>query len=112
MSYTAQILDKLVRHRFENVTPELRENILAFYGDPNAHTATKRDSGESRKLCGRFKEHGSIVPEPDIEVAHINRPGLANLFTSRIYSCSCPKLNCGGMPIGAFWLQRRIGNNG
>jgi len=45
----AQILDKLAGHQFENVTPELRENILAFYGDPNAHTATKRDSGEWQK---------------------------------------------------------------
>jgi hypothetical protein len=45
----AQILDKLAGHQFENVTPELRENILAFYEDPNAHAATKRDSGEWQK---------------------------------------------------------------
>jgi hypothetical protein len=59
-------------------------------------------SRENSAGAGWLKEHGSIVPEPDIEVAHINRPGLANLFTSRIYSCSCPKLNCDGMAIGAF----------
>lgn len=45
----AQILDKLASHKFENVTPDLRENILAFYGDSNAHIATKRDSGEWQK---------------------------------------------------------------
>jgi len=45
----AQILNKLASHKFENVTPDLRENILAFYGDSNAHIATKRDSGEWQK---------------------------------------------------------------
>jgi hypothetical protein len=45
----AQILNKLASHKFENVTPELRENILAFYGDTNARIATKNDSGEWRR---------------------------------------------------------------
>jgi hypothetical protein len=38
----AQLLDKLAQHNFDQVTPELRSNILAFYGDPNALPATKR----------------------------------------------------------------------
>ncbi len=45
----AQILDKLASNKFENVTPELRENILAFYGDTNAQIATKNDKGDWRK---------------------------------------------------------------
>ena len=45
----AQILNKLASHKFENVPPELRENILAFYGDANTHSAIKRDSGEWQK---------------------------------------------------------------
>jgi Zinc dependent phospholipase C len=45
----AQILDKLASHKFEHVTPDLRENILAFYGDTNAHIATKKDRGEWQK---------------------------------------------------------------
>ena len=45
----AQILNKLASHKFESVTPELRENILAFYRDTNAHIATKKDSGEWRR---------------------------------------------------------------
>jgi hypothetical protein len=38
----AQLLDKLAQHNFDRVTPELRSNILAFYGDPNATLASKR----------------------------------------------------------------------
>ena len=45
----AQILDKLASHKFEHVTPDLRENILAFYGDTNAHTATRKDRSEWQK---------------------------------------------------------------
>jgi hypothetical protein len=45
----AQILNKLASHKFETLTPELRENILAFYGDTNAHFATKNNRGEWRK---------------------------------------------------------------
>jgi hypothetical protein len=45
----AQILNKLASHKFENVPPDLRENILAFYGDTNAHIAGKSDKGEWQK---------------------------------------------------------------
>ena len=45
----AQILDKLASHKFQQVPQDLRENILAFYGDTNAHTATKKDRGEWQK---------------------------------------------------------------
>ncbi|HEY4902246.1 MAG TPA: zinc dependent phospholipase C family protein [Candidatus Sulfotelmatobacter sp.] len=38
----AQLLDKLTQHNFDQLTPELRSNILAFYSDPNAPLATKR----------------------------------------------------------------------
>ena len=40
----ARLLDELAQHNFDDVTPELRENILAFYGDPDAPNATKRDA--------------------------------------------------------------------
>jgi hypothetical protein len=38
----ARLLDQLARDNFEQITPELRDNILAFYADPNAPLATKR----------------------------------------------------------------------
>jgi hypothetical protein len=33
---------------------------------------------------------------------------LPPFFPSRIYFRSCPKLNGGGLAIGAFWIKRRI----
>jgi hypothetical protein len=45
----AQMLDKLASDEFAHVTPELRENILAYYGDTNAHSATKKNKGEWQK---------------------------------------------------------------
>ena len=52
----AQILDKLASHKFEHVTPDLRESILAFYGDTNAHTATKKDRGEWQKTLRQLTD--------------------------------------------------------
>ena len=45
----ARLLDQLAQHNFEQVTPELRENILAFYGDPNSANATKQNGVEWKK---------------------------------------------------------------
>jgi len=38
----AHLLDDLAKNNFENVTPDLRQNILTFYGDTNAPLATKK----------------------------------------------------------------------
>lgn len=38
----ARLLDQLAGHNFDQITPELRANILAFYSDPNAPIATKK----------------------------------------------------------------------
>jgi len=40
----AHLLDDLAKHNFDHATPELRQNILAFYGDPNAQVATKKNA--------------------------------------------------------------------
>jgi hypothetical protein len=45
----AHLLDQLAHHDFAQVTPELRENILAFYADSNAPIATKRNAGAWQK---------------------------------------------------------------
>src|ERR1700692_4781840 len=42
----AHLLDQVAQHNFEDVNPELRDNILAFYSDPKAPNATKRTSTE------------------------------------------------------------------
>ena len=40
----ARLLDDLAKHNFDNASPELRQNILSFYGDPNAQVATKKNA--------------------------------------------------------------------
>jgi hypothetical protein len=40
----AHLLDDLAKHNFDQTSPELRQNILAFYGDPNAQIATKKNA--------------------------------------------------------------------
>jgi hypothetical protein len=41
----AKLVEKLAQQKFQGITPELRENILAFYGDSN----TVAQSGKSRE---------------------------------------------------------------
>lgn len=56
----AYLLDKLTEHNFDDTTPELRANILAFYGDPGAPLTTKRDAGawqKTRDELQRLKDH-------------------------------------------------------
>jgi hypothetical protein len=40
----AHLLDDLAKRNFDQASPELRQNILAFYGDPNAQVATKKNA--------------------------------------------------------------------
>jgi hypothetical protein len=45
----AKLLDQLAQRNFDKITPELRANILAFYGDPNAPNAVKKNPGDWQK---------------------------------------------------------------
>lgn len=46
----ARLLDDLAKANLDQTSPELRENILAFYADPNAPVATKKDKKEWQKV--------------------------------------------------------------
>jgi hypothetical protein len=46
----AKLLDKLSDEKFAGAPPELRANILTFFGDLNAPYATKRDPKAWAKL--------------------------------------------------------------
>jgi len=39
----------LAGHNFDKLSPELRQNILAFYGDPSAPVATKKKPDDWKK---------------------------------------------------------------
>jgi hypothetical protein len=45
----AKLLKRLASNKFESVTPDLRQNILAFYGNLDAPIATKKDKEEWRE---------------------------------------------------------------
>jgi len=45
----AHLLDQLAAQNFDQITPELRRNILAFYSDPNAPIATKKKTAAWQK---------------------------------------------------------------
>jgi hypothetical protein len=67
----AHLLDQLAKHNFEQVTPQLRENILAFYGDPSAPLATKRNTAAWEKTQDEIQRLKAFVPPqtPAIEVS-------------------------------------------
>ncbi len=45
----AKLLEQSARKEFANMTPELRQNILSFYGDLNAPIATKKNNEDWQK---------------------------------------------------------------
>ena len=63
----AYLLDKLASHNFDNVTPELRDNILAYYSNLSAPIATKRDAAAWQKTqdeLQRLKEAANPEASP------------------------------------------------
>ncbi len=65
----AHLLDQLAQHNFDHVTPELRQNILTFYSDPNAPNATKKKSAAWQKTQDEVAKLKAFVPTetPSIE---------------------------------------------
>ena len=60
----ARLLDQLAQHDFAQVTPELRENILAFYGDLNAPIATKKNKKAWEKTTSQLEKLKALPAQP------------------------------------------------
>lgn len=60
----AKLLEKLAKHDFENTSPELRRNLLAFYNDPNAPNATKRDKDDWRATQRALDQLKAVQGQP------------------------------------------------
>ena len=58
----ARLLDQLARHNFEQITPQLRNNILAFYADPAAPLATRRKAAAWEKTQGELERLKAVAP--------------------------------------------------
>ena len=67
----ARLLDQLARDNFQQITPELRDNILAFYADPNAPLATKRKPAAWDKTQDELQKLKGMTPpaSPSIQLS-------------------------------------------
>ena len=67
----AHLLDQLAHDDFKQVTPELRENILAFYGDPSAPLTTVRDAAAWAKTQDQLTrlKTATLPPSPPIRIS-------------------------------------------
>ncbi len=67
----AHLVDQLSQDNFHQIAPELRNNILAFYSDPNAPIATKRDASAWEKTQQELERLKTLPPEqnPSIQLA-------------------------------------------
>jgi len=67
----AHLLDQLAQKDFAQVTPELRDNILAFCGDPSAPIATKQNAGAWQKTQDEVERLKAFAPtsNPSIQVS-------------------------------------------
>jgi hypothetical protein len=60
----ARLLNQLAGHNFEKITPDLRNNILAFYADPNAPVATKKKPDDWKKTQDELQELRALPDSP------------------------------------------------
>jgi len=59
----AQLLDDLAKDQFKQLSPELRANILAYYGDLSAPFATKKKAKDWQRITKELEELKSVTPQ-------------------------------------------------
>lgn len=59
----AHLLDQLATHNFEEVSPELKSDIISFYSDQNAPNTTKRNAGAWQKAQDELQRLKDAVPQ-------------------------------------------------
>jgi Zinc dependent phospholipase C len=67
----ARLLDYLARDDFRMLTPDLRENVLAYYRDENAPIATKKKAAAWEKTREQLERLKSVTPSetPAIQIS-------------------------------------------
>src|ERR1700716_257037 len=72
----AKLLDDLAKHNFDQITPDLRCNILAFFGDPTAPVAGKLKPKDWQKIQEGLERLPALsIPEkPAGEKSSLNGP--------------------------------------
>src|ERR1700676_570822 len=59
----ADLLDKLSKNHFDNVSPELQATLIKYYGDPNAFLTKKYDKKKWNKTLQEVAELKAYVPQ-------------------------------------------------
>jgi hypothetical protein len=59
----AHLLDQLAKRNFANITPDLRNNLLAFYSDPGGALSTKKKPKDWQKTREEIEKLRAL-PEP------------------------------------------------
>ena len=59
----ARLLDRLASNNFEKITPELRQNILGFYRDPDAPVSTKKNEAAWEKTRDQVQRLKAFAPQ-------------------------------------------------
>ena len=76
----AHLLDQLAQHNFDKITPELRANILTFYGDLNAPIATKKKPAAWQKTQDELEKLRTLPnPAPPIQTVTRNNSEKSRL---------------------------------
>jgi hypothetical protein len=75
----AHLLDDLAKHNFDQASPDLRQNILAFYGDPNAQVATKKNAKAWKTTQEELDKLKASNPEHAVDTASETAPAQAPL---------------------------------
>ena len=71
----AHLLDQLSKDNFQQVTPDLQQNILKFYKDPRAPLTTKADHSAWERVQLELEHLRTVQPQaaPSIQVISENK---------------------------------------
>ena len=58
----AELLDRLAKDHFANVSPQLRDDLLAYYSDPKAPLATKKHKKDWSRVEDEIRDLKSYAP--------------------------------------------------
>ena len=75
----AHLLNDLAKRDFDQATPQLRQNILSFYSDPNAPIATKKDSKAWRTAQEELEKLKVTNPDHSVNTAATITPVNSSL---------------------------------
>lgn len=74
----ARLLDQLTKRNFDRVTPDLRDNILAFYSDPSAPIATKKKNAAWEKTQDQVQRLRAFVPAENPSIQGLEASDQSN----------------------------------